>query len=136
MEYVGTITENAKTVDASGCTGLEKLEAPNAEYVYASGCTGLEISKINSPIARTVEKFIIGELGDLLSAGGRQSEALREDHWTCNSWDNCPMAAAFGVNSLNSIPALWKPKAEFFVSQYDNGLIRRDDALKACGVDA
>ncbi len=33
---------NAKTVYASGCTGLTALpELPNAEYVYARGCTGL-----------------------------------------------------------------------------------------------
>jgi hypothetical protein len=36
------------------------------------------------------------------------------------------MAAAFGVTSINNIPDNWKEKAEFFVRQFDCGLIRRE----------
>ena len=39
----------AKTLDASGCTGLTKLDAPAAKTLYASGCTGL--TKLDAPKA-------------------------------------------------------------------------------------
>jgi len=46
----GEVFDNAKTVYASGCTGLAKLDAPNAKTVDASGCTGL--AKLDAPKRR------------------------------------------------------------------------------------
>ena len=48
----GTITPVAETVDASGCTGLTKLDTPVAKYVDARGCTGL--TKLDTPVAKYV----------------------------------------------------------------------------------
>jgi hypothetical protein len=36
------------------------------------------------------------------------------------------MAAAFGVTNLDNVPKEWQEKAEFFVRQFDCGLIRRE----------
>ena len=126
MNYEGEIVDNAKTVYASGCTGLSKLDAPNADYVYASGCTGLSLDDINAPIIAKTKAFIETDLVPLLKAGDRFDEVMKPEHWACNDWTNCPMAAAFGVDGIEHIPSEWRDKAKFFISQFDAGLIRRD----------
>ncbi|HEY2497326.1 MAG TPA: hypothetical protein VGK24_09675, partial [Candidatus Angelobacter sp.] len=117
---------NAKSVYARGCTGLSKLDAPNADYVYASDCTGLSLDDINAPIIAKTKTFIEADLVPLLKAGGRFDEVMKPEHWTCNDWNNCPMAAAFGVDGLEGIPSEWREKARFFIARFDSGLIRRE----------
>src|SRR5437773_642820 len=46
---------------------------------------------------------------ELLKAGGHTIEPAS---WQCHLWDNCPIAEAFGVHSLNEIPQLLRPRAE------------------------
>ena len=41
VDLVNHCILKAKTIDASGCAGLTKLDAPVAKTIYASGCTGL-----------------------------------------------------------------------------------------------
>jgi hypothetical protein len=122
-------TDAAETVYASGCTALTELKADAAKYVYAIGCTALTLDKIKTPITAKVQRFIASDLVPLLAAGGRLDEALNPQHWECHEWQNCPMAAAFGVTCLERVPSVWREKAEFFVRQFDCGLIRLQDAL-------
>src|SRR5580698_3240712 len=116
----------AKTVYARGCTALTELKADAAETVYARGCTALYLDKIKAPIVERVQKFVTDDLVPLLAAGGRLEEAMKPEHWACHKWQKCPMAAAFGVTRLENVPDKWKEKAEFFVRQFDCGLIRRE----------
>ena len=44
--------ENAKTIDASGCTALTELKAENAETIYARGCTAL--TELKAENAKTI----------------------------------------------------------------------------------
>ena len=41
-----------KTIDASGCTAITSIEAPEAAYIDASGCTA--ITSIEAPNAHTI----------------------------------------------------------------------------------
>ena len=55
----------------------------------------------------------------LLTAGGHP---VPDEAWTCHSWKNCPMAAAFGVDDIAQIPALHRPRVEQFVRLFDAGV--------------
>ena len=146
MKYVGKIEDpNAETVYARACTSLTELNAPNAKTVYARACTSL--TELNAPNAKTVdaractsltleknqtlaarasEAFVKSDLLPLLRAGGRFEEAMKPEHWACHSWENCPMAAAFGVNSASDAPKEWQSKVNEFIRFFDNGLLTRD----------
>ena len=97
-----------------------------AKTVYASGCTAPTLAKIEAPIIAEVEEFVAIDLLPLLAAGNHLEEALKPEHWECHKWQNCPMAAAFGVTQLEQVPSEWREKAEFFVRQFDLGLIQRE----------
>jgi hypothetical protein len=117
--------DNAEYVDARGCAGLTKLEAPNAKTVEARGCAGLTLKLIIAPVAREAEDFLLEKLIPLLRAGGKFDEAMKPEHWQCHEWTNCPMAACFGVNSEDQVPAKWRADAKQFVRLFDLGLISR-----------
>jgi hypothetical protein len=124
---------NAKTADLRDCTGLTEVELPNAEYADLSGCAALTAEKIKGPLIAKIRAFVNADLISLLSAGGRIEEALKPEHWECHEWQNCPMAAAFGVVNLDQIPSKWRDKAEFFARQFDCGLIRREMVVTIAG---
>jgi hypothetical protein len=54
----------------------------------------------------------------LLIAGGQSLESFSE-HWKCHSWENCPMAHAFGVHQIEDVPILLRPRASQFIQLYD-----------------
>ena len=60
----------------------------------------------------------------LLTAGGKSlAEVVESGCWECHSWENCPMAVAFGVHSVNDTPLLLRPRVEQFVQLFDAKLI-------------
>ena len=120
------VAEREDLADLRDCTGLTEVELPNApEGVRSlSGCTALTAKKIKGPLIAKIRAFVNADLIPLLSAGGRIEEALKPEHWECHEWQNCPMAAAFGVVNLDQIPSKWRDKAEFNARQFDCGLIR------------
>jgi hypothetical protein len=60
----------------------------------------------------------------LLTAGGKSVEELvGAGAWDCHSWTNCPMAFAFGVKSIDQIPALLRPRAQQFIGFFDSRMI-------------
>ena len=125
---------NAEYVDASGCTGLTELAAPNAEYVYASGCTGL--TELAAPNAEYVdasgctglaEKFqSSGDMEKFLTGGGKTlAEVCAPEHWNCHEWTNCPTAAAYnGANCISQLPADKQFLGSLFISLFDAGLLK------------
>ena len=70
----------------------------------------------------------------LLTAGGKKlEEVATEEHWTCHGWSNCPMAAAFSVDSIEKIPPLYRQAAETFIRFFDAGLIPMPKIAKESG---
>ena len=63
----------------------------------------------------------------LIAAGGHP---VPEEAWECHTWENCPMAHAFGVQSLDDIPVLFKPRVEQFVQLHDARLLKAPNATK------
>jgi hypothetical protein len=60
----------------------------------------------------------------LCVAGGKQlDDVANPTVWNCHSWENCPMAEAFGVHSIAAVPALYRPIANFFVQMFDAHLL-------------
>jgi uncharacterized protein YjbI with pentapeptide repeats len=60
----------------------------------------------------------------LLTVAGKDLEAVaNKEVWECHSWDNCPMAVAFNVQSLSNVPPLFRAQANLFVQLYDARLI-------------
>jgi len=56
----------------------------------------------------------------LLQAGGRSLDEMAQPRiWECHSWENCPMAEAFGVHDLSNIPALYRAPANLFIQFFD-----------------
>jgi hypothetical protein len=64
------------------------------------------------------ETYVAELVPQLLTVKGRTLEETRKS-FTCHTWENCPMAEAFGVHSLDDIPALYKAEAQLFVTLFD-----------------
>jgi len=71
-----------------------------------------------------VEKVVPG----LLTAGGKTlEEVLTTGCWECHEWNNCPMAVAFNVHSVDEVPALHRWQARRFVALFDAGQIPKPE---------
>lgn len=76
------------------------------------------------PYGETWREYLEHVVPQLLIAGGKPLAAVAcEEHWKCNSWENCPMAAAFDVHSESDTPLLLRPRVREFVQLFDAGLI-------------
>jgi hypothetical protein len=76
------------------------------------------------PHGETWGEYLEFVVPQLCMAGGKPLAAVAcDEHWKCNSWDNCPMAAAFDVNSEDQVPILLRPRVREFVQFFDAGLI-------------
>lgn len=76
----------------------------------------------NLPTGETFETYIAQVVPALCAAGGRTLAEVAA-HWDCHTWDNCPMAYAFGVTNLEDIPLLYQPRVEQFMQLFDAGLL-------------
>lgn len=56
----------------------------------------------------------------LLEAGGHP---VGKSAWGCYSWENCPMAQAFGVHEISQIPILYRPRVKQFIRFFDARLL-------------
>ena len=70
------------------------------------------------------ERYLSEVVPALCIAGGKSLEEVAAV-WDCHSWKNCPMHVAFGVNSIEKIPALYRLEVERFVMFFDQKLIPR-----------
>jgi uncharacterized protein YjbI with pentapeptide repeats len=60
----------------------------------------------------------------LLTAGGKTLETiLASGCWECHSWNNCPMAVAFGIDAPSKGPPLLRARIKEFVQLFDAKLI-------------
>jgi hypothetical protein len=74
------------------------------------------------PTGETWETYLAEVVPALIEAGGH---TIPDEGWQCHSWNNCPMACAFGVNSIGHIPILYRPRVKQFVQFYDSYLITK-----------
>ena len=84
---------------------------------------GANLSGANLPPGYKWERYLAEVVPALLTAGGKTLEEVVGASWECHSWTNCPMAVAFGVQSLEDIPLLYRREAEFFVQVFDARLV-------------
>ena len=70
------------------------------------------------------KKYVDEVVPALLVSGGKTlAEVATPETWACHSWDNCPMAVAFGAHKIEEIPAGWREEARCFIQFFDAGLI-------------
>ena len=93
------------------------LKGANLKGANLKGDTTIETGE-------TWNQYLVEVLPALLTAGGRPiSDVLMLQHWTCHSWENCPIAAAFQADGLSGVPMLLRPRAEQFIRFFDAKLI-------------
>ena len=79
-----------------------------------------------------IDVLLVTTVDTVFAAGGKTvEELLAAGCWDCHEWTNCPMACAFGVQSLDDIPLLFKPRVEQFIQLYDAKLLPRPDVAGA-----
>jgi hypothetical protein len=101
---------------------LTGADLTGADLTYAT-LTEADLIKAILPSGETWEQYI-QSIPNLLTAGGRTLSDVTE-HWDCHHWTNCPLAAAFGVHTLEDIPVEWQSAANQFLQFFDAGLIPR-----------
>ena len=82
-----------------------------------------DLSGADLPPGYEWERYLAEVVPALLTAGGKTLGEVVTASWECHDWTNCPMAVAFGVQSLSEIPLLYRREAEFFVQCFDARLI-------------
>ena len=116
---------------------LFKSDAANLSGAYLSGAdlSGANLRSATLSTGETFERYLAEVVPALCVAGGRAvADVVTPEHWACNSWDNCPMAAAFGVHGPEECPPLLRPRVTQFIHLFDHGLIPLASARAACGL--
>ena len=72
----------------------------------------------------TFRQYLDEVVPALCRVGGKTLEEVAAT-WDCHSWDNCPMAVAFGVHDLEQIPILHRPRARQFLRLFDARVLPR-----------
>jgi hypothetical protein len=89
------------------------LEGANLRGANLEGAKDLRL-----PTGETWEEYLTETVPALLTAGGKALESFAP-HWTCHTWDNCPIAHAFDVHRVEDVPILFRPRAQQFIEFYD-----------------
>ena len=77
---------------------------------------------VRLPTGETWDDYLENTVPALLTAAGKSLESFKA-HWACHTWDNCPMAHAFGGHDIHAVPILLRPRAEQFIQLFDAGQI-------------
>jgi len=78
----------------------------------------------------TWETYLKEVVPALLAAGGHPVAC---NSWQCHTWENCLVASAFGVKSIQDVPALYRPRCEQLIQLFDAGLVTREAIVAAGG---
>ena len=97
------------------------LSNANLSGAYLSNAI---LSGATLPDGTKWEQYLSETVPELLVAGGKTiAEIVAAGAWQCHDWTNCPMHAAFGINSAEEGPILLRPRITEFVQFYDAGLV-------------
>ena len=119
--------ENLSGANLSGAYLRDaNLSRANLSRTDLSGANliGVKLSGAKLENGLSWEKYLSEVVPALCVAGGKSLEEVAAV-WDCHSWKNCPMHIAFGVNSIEKIPALYQFEADRFVRFFDQKLIPR-----------
>jgi hypothetical protein len=125
----GASLDGASLVGASLVgASLDGASLRNASLVGAS-LRNASLDGASLPHGETWQEYQDVLVPALLTAGGKTlDEVLATGCWDCHSWENCPMATAFGVHSeeaaIKKAPLL-APRIREFVRFFDAGLLKR-----------
>ena len=86
---------------------------------------GADLGGARLETGETLDEYRREVVPALLAAGGHQ---VSEAAWSCHSWENCPMAEAFGVHKVEDVPKLYQPRVQQFIRLFDAGVPVRPDA--------
>ncbi len=112
--------------------GGANLRGANLVGANLRGANLGRAENVRLPTGETLNEYFAETVPALLTAGGKSLESFKE-HWECHSWDNCPIAHAFDVNELRSVPLLLRPRADQFVMLFDAKQIPWDVIQAAIG---
>ena len=124
MLYTNLYGANLTRANLTGAnlTGAD-LRATNLSDANLTGAT--------LPNGETFEYFVEHTVPRLLTAGGKPLEEVASSgNWDCHSWDNCPIAVAFGASSTSGVPEEYREAAGLFIALFDAGLIPRHEVVK------
>jgi len=85
---------------------------------------GADLSKAKLPDGRTLDEYVAWLPSGLLTLGGKSLAEVAAS-WGNHTWTDCPMATAFGVQSLNEVPECHRQAAALFVALFDGGHLPR-----------
>ena len=117
-----------------GCAALTHIDAPRATDISARYC--IFLTHINAPLAIRMSLFGCVYLPQfaanymrtrgipLLTATGKTLQKISE-HWYCHTWENCPMAFVFGVDTIGEVPEKYQKEACLFISLFDSRILPR-----------
>ncbi len=106
------------------------LRSANLSSANLSSADLSSAKNFRLPTGELWSEYLTQTVPALLTAGGKSlAEVATVEHWECHGWDNCPMAAAFSVKSLDEIPILHRPRASQFVQLFDAGQLKLEDIL-------
>jgi len=94
------------------------LQGANLQGANLRGADLRDAKNLRLPTGETWEQYLAETVPALLTAAGKSLESYKAA-WECHSWDNCPMAHAFDVHTLEDVPLLLRPRAEQFVQLFD-----------------
>ena len=96
------------------------LEGADLEGADLRGAKFLDTARLDT--GETLGEYIREVMPALCIGGGKTLDEVASA-WDCHTWDNCPMQVAFGINSPDKGPALWRHRIRQFVKLFDAGLL-------------
>ena len=122
LRFANLSSANLSFADLSSAD-LSSANLRSANLSFAD-LSSANLSFANLPTGERWERYLSEVVPALLKAGGKPLEIVcADEHWNCHGWDNCPMAAAFGVKGASETPLLLQPRVEQFVQLFDAGQI-------------
>ncbi len=98
--------------------------------LYGADLRKADLRKAVLWTGETWEVYLKEVVPALLAAGGRPVAC---DSWQCHTWKNCLVASAFGVDSIQNVPALHRPRCEQLIQLFDARLVTREAIVAAGG---
>ena len=87
--------------------------------LHSADLRSADLSGATLSTGETFERYLAEVVPALCVAGGRAvADVVTPEHWACNSWDNCPMAAAFDVHGPEECPPLLRPRVTQFIGRW------------------
>ena len=111
--YLGGANLTSANLTGANLTGANLSDA----YLSGADLSGASLSD-----TLRWEQYISDVVPALCIAGGK-SLAEVAAAWDCHAWSNCPMKIAFGADSLEEVPAMYRLEVKRFVQFFDAKLI-------------